>query len=432
MPRASRRARIFFVNRFFHPDVSATSQMTSDLAFALAAEGFAVTALCSRLRYDDAMANLPRLESQRGVEIRRVRSTRFGRHWLPGRMLDFLSFYVSAWWHLVRELRRGDVVIAETDPPLIALVAATAAWFRGARLVNWLQDLFPEVATELGANPLPGWLDRYLRAARNLSLRFAHDNVVLGTRMRDYVLRQGVEEQRVTIIENWADGEAVRPVMSQDTVLRARLALGRSFIVAYSGNLGRAHEYATLLGAARALQDDDHISFLMTGGGAGMQELQAEVRRLGMGNFLFLPYQPRETLADCLGTGDVHLVSLRPELEGLIVPSKFYGILAAGRPTVFIGDPEGELSNIIRRFDVGCCVASGDGAALAARLRELQQQPARRELMALRSRALFDSHYTLPRAVREWSSLLRKIPPVGGLDALEQGDARLPAQRAQT
>jgi glycosyltransferase involved in cell wall biosynthesis len=240
--------------------------------------------------------------------------------------------------------------------------------------------------------------------------------------MRDYVLCQGVQEQRVTIIENWADGDAVRPVMSQDTALRGRLTLGGSFVVAYSGNLGRAHEYATLLGAALALQHDDQICFLMTGGGAGMQELQAEVRRLGMGNFRFLPYQPRETLADCLGTGDVHLVSLRPELEGLVVPSKFYGILAAGRPTIFIGDPEGELSKIIRRFDVGYCVATGDCAALAVRLRELQQQPARRELMALRSRALFDSHYTLPRAVREWSNLLRKMPPADGFYALERVD----------
>jgi len=405
--QASSAARIVFINRFFHPDISATSQMTSDLAFALAREGFAVSAICSRQRYDDAAAELPATESCRGVTIRRVASTRFGRQNLLGRALDFLSFYLTSLWALLLVLRRGDVVVAETDPPLISLVAGLVAWLRGAELVNWLQDVFPEVATELQANPLPRWLDGGLRKLRNLSLRRAHCNVVLGTRMRDHVLQLGVAAERICVIENWADGHELRPIASLASRLRSQHGLGSRFVVGYSGNLGRAHEFSTLLEAATDLKDDSSIVFLMTGGGAGMQALEAEVANRGLDNFRFLPYQPREQLSDSLGSADVHLVSLKPELEGLIVPSKFYGVLAAGRPSIFIGDTDGELSRVIRRHDVGYSVACGDSKALAGHIRSLSFDPEHRETLGERSRALFNNHYTLQRAVREWSGVLR-------------------------
>jgi len=147
--RSSNR-KLIFVNRFFFPDHSATSQMVSDLAFALAAAGFDVQVVTSRLRYDDPAAELPGREAIAGVQVHRVRTTRFGRHLLPGRALDYLTFYLSAAWRLFRLLRRGDVVVAKTDPPLISVPVGWVAGLRGARLVNWLQDLFPEVAAALG------------------------------------------------------------------------------------------------------------------------------------------------------------------------------------------------------------------------------------------------------------------------------------------
>ena len=153
--------RVVFVNRFCHPDHSATSQILSDLAAGLAAQGVAVTMIASRQRYDDPAAALPRREQWRGVEIQRVWTSRFGRRRLPGRALDYLSFYCSLPWTLWRLLRRGDVVVAMTDPPLVSLLVALVARLRGAVLVNWLQDLFPEVVINLGQPKLPrplAWL----------------------------------------------------------------------------------------------------------------------------------------------------------------------------------------------------------------------------------------------------------------------------------
>src|SRR3954470_2824798 len=142
--------RVLFVNRFFHPDHSATSQMLSDLSFHLAERGWNVEVITSRQRYDDASAKLPPREIVRGVDVRRVWSTRFGRGFLPGRAIDYATFYVSAFFALLRRGGRGATIVALTDPPLISVVAALAAMLRGAALVNWTQDLFPDVAEALG------------------------------------------------------------------------------------------------------------------------------------------------------------------------------------------------------------------------------------------------------------------------------------------
>jgi glycosyltransferase involved in cell wall biosynthesis len=400
------RARVVFVNRYYQPDLSATSQILTDLARHLARSGAEVHVVCSRQLYDQPLARLPASERLDGVRVHRLRTSRFGRGHLGGRALDYLSFYCACAWHLLWLLRRGDIAVAKTDPPLISLVAAATARLRGARLVNWLQDLFPEVASRLGANPLPGPLDRLLRGARDRSLRGARMNVVLGRRMRDHLLDRGIPAERISIIENWAGQEAA-PASPAHSRLRLALGLRDRFVAAYSGNLGRAHDYRAILEAATLLQPDARFVLLMIGGGAGMDALRAAAQQRRLGNLLFLPYQPRETLADSLAAADVHLATLLPELEGLIVPSKFYGILAAARPVLFIGDAHGELPGIIHDEGCGATVASGDGAALAQALRRLQADPDGVAAMGRRAHALFLRQYTAARALGQWTQLLQ-------------------------
>jgi colanic acid biosynthesis glycosyl transferase WcaI len=400
-------ANIVFVNRFFYPDQSATSQLLTDLSQALARSGFTVHVICSRQRYDDPGVRLPPQESSDGVTVHRIWTTRFGRDRLLGRALDYASFYGSSAVAMLRLLRRGDTVIAKTDPPLISIVAMAAAKIKGAHLVNWLQDIFPEVASLLGANPLPRPLDALLRRCRDLSLRSAHVNVVLGERMRERLLGLGVPENRIQIIENWAECGNDAPKEASHSILRAKNALMDKFVVGYSGNLGRAHEFQTLLRAAAILQDDREIVFLMTGGGAGMLKLSKVTTARGLNNFLFLPYQPRNTLCDSLAASDVHWVSLLPELEGLIVPSKFYGILAAARPTVFIGDPDGELARAIRTGQCGVTVAVGDVDALVGAVRHLKNDPAHRKRLGGNAYQRYCERYSAARAFDRWAEIVR-------------------------
>jgi len=403
---SGRRVRVVFVNRFYAPDHSATSVMLGGIARSLADGDFDVTVVTSRQLYEEPVTRLARRETLDGVDVIRVPGTRFGRRRLAGRAADYLSFYLSTFFALLVLLRPGTIVVAKTDPPLIALVCAPAAWLRRARLVNWLQDVFPEVATALGAAPIPGVLARALVALRDAVCRRAATNVVLGDRMRDFLLRRGVPEGRLVVIPNWADGALIVPCPTDGSRLRNGQGLAGKFVVAYCGNLGRAHDYTTLLTAARLLQPVDEVRFLIVGGGAGMEALRLAAQELALSSIRFVSYQPAAELADTLAAADVHLVCLRPELEGLIVPSKLYGILAAGRPAVFWGDRDGEIARELRRTGAGLSVASGDGAALAAAIESLRSDPVRRAAISRAARTAYVERYTREMAVARWQELL--------------------------
>ena len=412
--------KVVFVNRFYFPDLSATSQMLTDLAVRLANAGLDVHVICSRQLYEDAAAELPHAERIRGVNVHRVWTSKYGRSSLRGRAVDYASFYVTATVKLWRLLRAGDVAVVKTDPPLLSISAAVATALRGARLVNWLQDVFPEVATRLGVASLKPPVLTALQALRDRSLVFAKANVVLGVRMRDYLTARDVDADRFHIIENWADGDAMVPKLAEQSELRARLGLQDRFVVGYSGNLGRAHEYETIVAAATALRGHTDIVFLMIGGGAKMQMMQRFVAESGLTNFHFLPYQPREALSDSMAAADVHLACLLPELEGLIVPSKVYGILAAGRPAIFIGDEQGEIPQLVRETGCGESVRCGEGARLASLLLQLRNDRERLQRLGRQARATFEARFTLDRAVQKWLHLLHVVgmpAPTGTLES---------------
>jgi colanic acid biosynthesis glycosyl transferase WcaI len=410
---------IIFLNRFFYPDHSATSQLLSDLVFALADHGGSVRVITSRQLYDSPNVRLPVRDTIRGVEVHRVWTSRFGRERLIGRAADYLTFYVSAAWRLWRLARAGDIVVAKTDPPMFSVLAAPIARRRGAKLVNWLQDIFPEVAEAvgMGGGRLSRGAYRIMRALRTRSLRSACVNVVLGERMAERLRVLGVPAHSIRIIPNWADGSLVRPIQHSANRLRREWGLVDTFVVGYSGNLGRVHEFETMLDAIEMIErgagplgaevlGPSRLLWLFVGGGALHGELRAQVDRRGLNSVMFRPYQPRECLAESLSAADVHLVSLQPDLEGLVVPSKIYGILAAGRPALFIGDKGGEIARLLARHDCGRTIAVGAGTALACSVLELARDPALCRSMGLRARRTFESEFDKKASVARWARLL--------------------------
>jgi glycosyltransferase involved in cell wall biosynthesis len=402
--------RLIFINRFFAPDHSATSQILSDLAFDLAGAGREVHLVTSRQIYDEPKAALPERETINGVDVHRVASTGFGRAALIGRSVDYMSFYRSVSRCLNDIVRPGDIVIAKTDPPLMSVVARPAARRNGARLVNWLQDIYPETAVELGVPFMRGPVAASLVALRNATLRAAAATVVVGDLMGRKVEALGAPAQRIHVIPNWCNDEDIRLVTQADNPLRREWNLADKFVFGYSGNLGRAHEFATVLGAAERLRNEPRVAFLMIGGGKRFAELSAAVQSRGLaGAFRFLPYQTRALLSYSLGAADVHWVSLDPRLEGLMVPSKFYGIAAAGKPIIVIGDPNGELARLVRLNACGFAIAPGDSEALAATLRRLSETPRTVSEMGTRARQMLDAHFTRRQGLARWRQLFDQL-----------------------
>jgi colanic acid biosynthesis glycosyl transferase WcaI len=253
----------FAVNRFYRPDHAATAQMLTDLAEHLSARGLRVHIITSRLRYDGGPLLAPR-ETLAGVEVTRVWTTHFGRAGLIGRAIDYASFYVSAFLALVVAVRAGDVVIAKTDPPLISVVAGWACRLRGARLVNWCQDLFPEIAAALGLRWASGPFGGLLRWLRNRSLKMAAFNAVLNTAMAQRLRAQGLAERAICVLPNWADAD-VRPISRLTNPLRTQWGLSDRFVIGYSGNLGRAHLPDAVADLVRRTKDLPGLVWLFIG-----------------------------------------------------------------------------------------------------------------------------------------------------------------------
>jgi colanic acid biosynthesis glycosyl transferase WcaI len=399
--------RLFFINRYFFPDHSATSQILSQLAFHLAESGHNVHVITSRQLYDDPDARLDVEDIHRGVVVHRLATTKRGRSRLLGRSFDYLSFYLSAWRLLNSLADRNDILIPMTDPPLLSILAWRLSHRRGSYVINWLQDIYPEVATELGVPLIKGPISKILSLARNASLRSADVNVVVGTRMAQKVSQLGVSSDRINVIPNWCDDEAIVPVGKDANPLRAEWHLQNKFVVGYSGNLGRAHEFETILAASKRLKNTPDIIFLLIGGGHWNADLAQQAQEAGLSDkFLFLPYQSNEVLRYSLSVPDVHWVSLRPELEGLIVPSKVYGIAAAGRPIIAVTAKDGEIARLIKAHDCGLVVEPGNSEEMAKAILQLSAKDEARIGMGLRARAMLDAEFTHRHAFRRWKNVV--------------------------
>ena len=317
------------------------------------------------------------------------------------------TFYASARRALLTATQPDDVLVAMTDPPLISLVAMQVAARRRAHLVNWLHDIYPEIAVELGVPFLRGPILRSIYYLRDRSLKTAAANVVLGNHMADKVASRGIAKDRIHIIANWSKDDEIIPVAASDNPLRREWGLENQFVVGYSGNLGRAHEFDTVLAAAERLRTNSDIVFLCTGGGHLLNRLVKCVQERDLGNFLFKDYQDNAVLKYSLGVPDVHWISLRPQVEGLIVPSKVYAIAAAGRPIIAICAKNGEIAEMVEHYHCGIVVEPGDADALVNAI-QLRQDFTLRASMGRQSRAMLEAQYTRRQALERWRDLLQR------------------------
>jgi colanic acid biosynthesis glycosyl transferase WcaI len=303
-----------------------------------------------------------------------------------------------------------DVIVPMTDPPCSRFLRC--GWrdgeVRGA--INWFQDIYPEVATELGVPLMKGPVRKLLTSARNASLRTAHVNVVVGERMAEKVAQLGAASDRIEVIPNWCDDETVVPVDPKSNPLRTQWHLQDKFVVGYSGNLGRAHEFETVLAASEHFRNDPRIVFLFIGGGHRSDELARRVKAQGLTDkFLFLPYQSNELLKYSLSVPDIHWISLRPELEGLIVPSKVYGIAAAGRPIIAVTANDGEIAKLVKAYDCGIVAEPGNSDGMKKAIIQLSTNAAAATAMGRRARAMLEARFTRGHALKRWQEVVDRV-----------------------
>lgn len=382
--------RVLLLNQYYWPDVAATAQLLTDMAETLVARGHEVHVVCSRGGYGGGSVRLAQEELRNGVQIHRVAATGLGRKRMLHRICDYATFFSTALARCLA-LPRMDVCVALTTPPFVGSIGAAYKRLRGAALVLWTMDMYPEIAAAMGVvrptsieykllRELAGWI--YRHADRVISL--ANE---MTRRLRGY----GVPADRITTIPSWSPGEAVSPHADSHTPFRERHGINGDFVVMYSGNMGVVHEFPTILSAAQRLQHREHLKFVFVGEGTQKRWLIEEVRRQGLKNVQFCPYQPLSSLSESLGAANMHLISMKSNVEGLLVPSKLYGILAAGRPSVLVGPEGNEVARRITASGSGWVVPPGHPHKLAERIEALIARPDLAKTMGVRARRHYEA-----------------------------------------
>jgi glycosyltransferase involved in cell wall biosynthesis len=401
-------ARVLFINQYYWPDHASTAQHLTDLAESLAEQGHEVHVLCSRGGYKPGQPPLPSREVQNGVEIRRVGATSLGRRSLWMRYADYFSFYALAAWKALA-LPRFDVVVTLTTPPLIGLVGTLLRRLRGSSHVCWSMDLHPDASLALGMMSRANPVVRLLAWLGDAIVRSADRVVVLGAYMADRILAKNVRPPRLVTIPVWSRRDEVVPLPREGHPLREALGLGDRFVAMYSGNLGLAHDFGDVLEAARRLRGREDIVFLFVGDGPRLDEVLRAKQEDGLENVRLLGYFPREQLRDSLSLADVHLITLRREMTGIVVPGKLYGAMASGRPALFVGPEHCESADAVREAECGVSIRPGDVAGIVSTIERLAADPTLAGVMGERGRAAFLERYERATCCARWCRVIGEV-----------------------
>lgn len=367
---------IAFFNRSFYPDTTATGQLLTDLCEDLVREhGCRVSVVAGPpLNPPPGASDSPSArwglvgrERYRDVEIFRARGTRLAKQRFVGRATNYVTYFFSACYAGLK-LDRPDVIVALTDPPIVGLAAWMASLRFRAPLVMSYRDLFPEVAVLL-KDFHSETINAMLQRVNRFLVQRAVCNVALGEMMRNRLIQdKGAPPERTIIIPDWADTTTIRPGPRQNAFSDAHGLTG-AFVVMHSGNMGLSQSLETLLDAAALLRDIPDVQFVLQGDGVKKPELEVRARELSLRNVRFLPYASRDQLSESFASADVFVVSLQAGLAGYIVPSKLYGILAAGRPFVAAVESTCEVASIASRRACGLVVPPGNAPDMAEAIR---------------------------------------------------------------
>lgn len=368
---------ILLFNEYYPPDTSATAKMAVLVAETLA-QRHQVTVVAGRPSYDPDEFYpyaLLRREKRNNVTVERVGSTAYPRHQMKRRISNYLSYLALA---VPRAIAiRPDVVLAMTDPPVAGIAGALVAQMARRPFVYNIRDLYPDMAVGGDIVRPSRWVERWEKLHRR-ALRQAARVIVLGDDMRDRILSKGIDPGRVVVVRDGTSIPTSQPDVADPAVRKSidELRSGFPFVVVHAGNLGFYGAWGTLLKAAEILRNEgDDTGFVFIGDGANRKGLEAAAGN--QANVRFLPFRPVEQVPHVMLAGDVHIVTVKRGLEGVVVPSKLYSILAAGRPVLVVAPKECDAARIVVENSCGMVADPDDPAGVASAIRDLRSDPLR-------------------------------------------------------
>jgi colanic acid biosynthesis glycosyl transferase WcaI len=399
----ARRARLLVLNQYYWPGVEATAHLLTELCEALA-EVYEVEVVTGVLHgHEDE----PRELERNGVRIVRVSSTSYERSELSRRAANYFSYLGSALSHALKA-PPPDLVLCMTDPPIVGDLGVVVGRRFEAPVLVISQDVFPEIATELGrlrnravVGVLKTLVGAYLRRADRI--------VAIGERMRERLEAKGADPGRLRVIPNWVDTEAITPQPRDNEWARAQDLVSK-FVVMHSGNVGHAQDLDTLVRSATFLRDLRDLRIVVAGFGARHAEMVLLARRLEVEDAVrFLPYQRRDRLPNSLSSADLHVVGLAHGLAGYVVPSRLYGILAAAKPVVAAADEESETARLVAEVGCGVVIPPGRPDLLARTIRGAREGAYDLEEMGRRGRAYVEREADRSVAMQRYRAVIAEL-----------------------
>ena len=403
MPEPPRRARILVLNQYYWPGIEATAHLLTELCEALA-EDHDVEVVTGVLHgHEDE----PRELEHNRVRIVRVSSTSYERSELSRRAANYFSYLGSALSYALKA-PPPDLVLCMTDPPIVGDIGVVVGRRFDVPVLVISQDVFPEIATELGRLRNPAVIG-VLRTLVGAYLRRADRIVAIGERMRQRLEAKGAAPERLRVIPNWVDTQEITP-QPRDNEWARRQGLVSKFVVMHSGNVGHAQDLDTLVRSATFLRDLDDLRIVIAGFGARHAEMVALVRRLEVdATVRFLPYQVRKRLPLSLASADVHVVGLAKGLAGYVVPSRLYGILSAARPVIAAADEESETARLVAEVGCGLVIPPGRPELLARTIRAAREGAYDLEGMGRRGREYVEREADRSVAMRRYRAVVAEL-----------------------
>ncbi|MGK7924196.1 MAG: glycosyltransferase family 4 protein [Spirulina sp.] len=401
-----KRSKVLIVTQFYPPDYAATGQLIAELASQLSKLGMRISIFTGQPGYVFDKDIAPKWERWETVTIRRSRTSRLWPLRIRGRAINGLLFCARVAMHLIKHPRSQHLFLFTSEPPYLSVLGYLAHKLFGIHYACLLYDLYPDVAVALQVVPKKHGLVRVWNWLNRKIWQKAKGIIVLSSSMKARVVANCPEvEHKVSVIPSWADPEAIVPRRKQDNWFARQFGTSDRFTVQYSGNLGRCHDLDTILTAAELLRDDP-IQFLFIGHGAQLPACRDRVERLALKNCRFLPYQDKSVLPYSLTACDLSLVSISPGLEGLVAPSKLYGILAAGRPVAAVCEPHSYLRSLLEQAQCGAAFNNGDGQALANYIRYLAANPEVARALGNSGRKYLNAHFTPEIVAKQYWQVL--------------------------
>lgn len=396
---------ILFLCQFFYPEYISSAQLPFDTVLALKAAGFTVDALCGYPKEYSDGGDIPVREDIDGIHIHRLKYIQTGRAGFLGRIVNYFSFTLMVLLHIF-EIARYKAVVVYSNPPILPWIASWAKVLFGTKLVFVSYDLYPEVATVTNTLRDGNVICRLMNHINRCVYRRADKIVALSAEMKEYILaHRPIAEDKVAVIPNWFADQGEQSRNREENSFRE--TVGQRFVVSYFGNMGTMQDMDTILGAIRALKDDETVFFLFAGHGNKMEKLKKIVSGEQIPNIAIHHFLHGQAFRDALAASDCAFVTLEKGATGLCVPSKTYSYMMQGIPLLAVMDE----CDIVRDIEkgAGCWVRNGDSAGLVRCIKAMQQDPARHEQMRRTCRRLYLENYTTEICTKKYVTLFRSL-----------------------